>query len=75
MPKTSCWNEAASVSDCDPNTDDDCLCGPFFDDVASCTAALCNIGDNLSMLTLFTRTLLCTDKTTAALDFMEQACN
>jgi hypothetical protein len=75
LPKTSCWNEAAANSDCDPNTDDDCLCGPFFDDVASCTAALCNFGDNLSMPTQFVQTHPHTDKTTGALDFMEQACN
>jgi hypothetical protein len=48
--KTDCWNEAAGSAGCDPNIDDDCLCGPFFDDVAGCTAALCNAGENLGML-------------------------
>lgn len=47
--KTNCWNEAAVVAGCDPNTDDDCLCGPFFDAVTSCTAATCSIGENLGM--------------------------
>lgn len=42
-----CWNEAAGAVDCDPNSDDVCLCGVFFDEVASCTEATCNIGENL----------------------------
>ena len=46
----NCWNEAAVVAGCDPNADDDCLCGPFFDAVTSCTAAMCNMGENLGML-------------------------
>jgi hypothetical protein len=64
------------MSDCDPNADDDCLCGPFFDDVASCTASFCNIGENLGkfhMTELRFREML--TNFTAALDFMEQACN
>ncbi|KAF1945016.1 hypothetical protein EJ02DRAFT_339366, partial [Clathrospora elynae] len=44
---TDCWNEAAASVKCDPNTDDDCLCGPFFDAVTYCSAQTCNIGDNL----------------------------
>jgi hypothetical protein len=51
--QTDCWNEAAGSAGCDPNIDDDCLCGPFFDDVAGCTAALCNAGENLGMLQFF----------------------
>ncbi|KAH7382602.1 hypothetical protein DE146DRAFT_760439 [Phaeosphaeria sp. MPI-PUGE-AT-0046c] len=47
---TDCWNEAAANSSCDPNADDECLCGPFFDDVADCTSAFCNIGENLAAL-------------------------
>lgn len=43
----NCWNEAAVVAGCDPNTDDDCLCGPFFGAVTSCTAGACSIGENL----------------------------
>ncbi|RMZ73513.1 hypothetical protein GMOD_00008032 [Pyrenophora seminiperda CCB06] len=45
-----CWNQAAATAGCDPNADDKCLCGPFFDAVTSCTAAACSIGDNLSTL-------------------------
>ncbi|EUC35688.1 hypothetical protein COCCADRAFT_90064 [Bipolaris zeicola 26-R-13] len=46
----NCWNEAAVVAGCDPNTDDDCLCGPFFGAVTSCTAGACSIGENLAAL-------------------------
>ncbi|CAG5145743.1 uncharacterized protein ALTATR162_LOCUS1762 [Alternaria atra] len=46
----NCWNEAAVVAGCDPNADDDCLCGPFFDAVTSCSAATCNMGENLAAL-------------------------
>ncbi|KAF1834015.1 hypothetical protein BDW02DRAFT_579885 [Decorospora gaudefroyi] len=45
-----CWNQAAVTANCDPNADDDCLCGPFFDAVTACTAAACGIGDNLGVL-------------------------
>jgi cyclophilin family peptidyl-prolyl cis-trans isomerase len=51
--QTDCWNEAAGSAGCDPNVDDECLCGPFFDDVASCTAALCNAGENLGTSQFF----------------------
>ncbi|KAJ4986815.1 hypothetical protein SVAN01_07742 [Stagonosporopsis vannaccii] len=47
---TNCWNEAARKAGCDPNTDDDCLCGPFFDAVTYCTAQTCSAGDNLAAL-------------------------
>ncbi|KAF1913180.1 hypothetical protein BDU57DRAFT_532261 [Ampelomyces quisqualis] len=47
---TDCWNEAAANAGCDPNADDSCLCGPFFDNVASCTSSLCNAGENLAAL-------------------------
>ncbi|KAF2626486.1 hypothetical protein BU25DRAFT_422636 [Macroventuria anomochaeta] len=45
---TDCWNEAAAKAGCDPNTSDDCLCGPFFNAVTYCTAQTCNAGDNLA---------------------------
>ncbi|KAH8728950.1 hypothetical protein GQ44DRAFT_701343 [Phaeosphaeriaceae sp. PMI808] len=45
-----CWNEAAGEVDCDPESDDVCLCGKFFDEVSNCAAATCNIGENLSAL-------------------------
>ncbi|KAH6612151.1 hypothetical protein C7974DRAFT_419049 [Boeremia exigua] len=45
-----CWNEAAKKAGCDPNSDDDCLCGPFFDAVTYCTAQACSAGDNLAAL-------------------------
>ncbi|KAF1980201.1 hypothetical protein BU23DRAFT_562601 [Bimuria novae-zelandiae CBS 107.79] len=45
-----CWNESAASADCDPNTDDDCLCGSFFDAVTACTSATCSTGDNLEVL-------------------------
>ncbi|KAK3209066.1 hypothetical protein GRF29_69g596791 [Pseudopithomyces chartarum] len=45
-----CWNESAESAGCDPNSDDDCLCGPFFDAVTSCTSQTCSIGDNLQIL-------------------------
>ncbi|KAJ8109533.1 hypothetical protein OPT61_g7390 [Boeremia exigua] len=45
-----CWNEAARKAGCDPNMDDDCLCGPFFDAVTYCTAQTCSGGDNLAAL-------------------------
>ncbi|KAF2019374.1 hypothetical protein BU24DRAFT_489351 [Aaosphaeria arxii CBS 175.79] len=45
-----CWNEAAAEAGCDPNVDDDCLCGPFFDGVTSCVSETCGIADNLSTL-------------------------
>ncbi|KAH7121217.1 hypothetical protein B0J11DRAFT_581966 [Dendryphion nanum] len=45
-----CWNEAAADSDCDPNEDDDCLCGPFFDNVTTCVSQTCSITDNLATL-------------------------
>ncbi|KAA8622317.1 CFEM domain containing protein [Pyrenophora tritici-repentis] len=45
-----CWNQAAATAGCDPNVDDKCLCGPFFDAVTKCTAAACSIGENLSAL-------------------------
>ncbi|KAL6711072.1 hypothetical protein ACN47E_006947 [Coniothyrium glycines] len=51
---TDCWNEAAVVADCDPNADDDCLCGPFFDAVTTCTSQTCNVGDNLAALSFLT---------------------
>ncbi|KAF2847049.1 hypothetical protein T440DRAFT_471373 [Plenodomus tracheiphilus IPT5] len=47
---TDCWNEAVVQADCDPNIDDDCLCGPFFDAVTDCTSEACNTGDNLAAL-------------------------
>ncbi|KAH6872848.1 hypothetical protein BKA58DRAFT_438941 [Alternaria rosae] len=46
----NCWNEAAVVAGCDPNADDSCLCGPFFDAVTSCSAATCSMGENLAAL-------------------------
>lgn len=42
-----CWNEAAGLVDCDPNVDDECLCGTFFDEVAACTGTTCGIAENL----------------------------
>ncbi|KAF1960814.1 hypothetical protein CC80DRAFT_264607 [Byssothecium circinans] len=42
-----CWDESAAEADCDPNTDDDCLCGPFFDGVTSCVSETCSVGENL----------------------------
>ena len=53
-----CWNEAAGAVDCDPNVDDACLCGVFFDEVASCTEATCNIGENLGEWRLCIRVAL-----------------
>jgi hypothetical protein len=47
-----CWNEAAGSAGCDPNVDDACLCGPFFEDVAACTADTCGVGDNLGMCSI-----------------------
>ncbi|KAH7064007.1 hypothetical protein BKA63DRAFT_428156 [Paraphoma chrysanthemicola] len=46
-----CWNEAAATAGCDPNADDVCLCGPFFDDVAACTGDTCGVADNLGKFT------------------------
>jgi len=48
--QTGCWNEAAGIVGCDPNTDDACLCGEFFDEVAACTGTTCGIGENLRKL-------------------------
>ncbi|CAI6337115.1 unnamed protein product [Periconia digitata] len=45
-----CWNEAAALANCDPNVDDDCLCGPFFDGVTNCVSQTCDIADNLQVL-------------------------
>ncbi|KAH7379505.1 hypothetical protein BKA66DRAFT_136977 [Pyrenochaeta sp. MPI-SDFR-AT-0127] len=42
-----CWNEAAVEAGCDPNEDDACLCGAFFDAVIDCTSETCNLSDNL----------------------------
>jgi hypothetical protein len=42
-----CWNESAVTAGCDPNADDDCLCGPFFDAVTECVSQTCSIGDSL----------------------------
>jgi hypothetical protein len=53
MPeKMGCWNEAAARAGCDPNTNDDCLCGPFLNAVTYCTAATCGADDNLGKLPL-----------------------
>ncbi|KAF2437809.1 hypothetical protein P171DRAFT_449571 [Karstenula rhodostoma CBS 690.94] len=46
----NCWNESAVKAKCDPNADDDCLCGPFFDAVTTCVSQTCSIGENLSVL-------------------------
>lgn len=68
----NCWNEAAVVAGCDPNADDDCLCGPFFDAVTSCTAAMCNMGENLGMLCWILRTKEQSANTTnSCLGFLE----
>ncbi|KAF2475688.1 uncharacterized protein BDR25DRAFT_300698 [Lindgomyces ingoldianus] len=45
-----CWNQAAAQAGCDPNKDDACLCGPFFDAVAGCVSAVCSVPDNLAAL-------------------------
>ncbi|KAF2787985.1 hypothetical protein K505DRAFT_366876 [Melanomma pulvis-pyrius CBS 109.77] len=45
-----CWNESAAQAGCDPNTDDDCLCGIFFDLVTTCVSETCSIPDNLAAL-------------------------
>ncbi|KAF2242974.1 hypothetical protein BU26DRAFT_570388 [Trematosphaeria pertusa] len=45
-----CWNEGAEEAGCDPNTDDDCLCGIFFDLVTECTSDTCSVADNLEVL-------------------------
>ncbi|KAF2824285.1 hypothetical protein CC86DRAFT_326873 [Ophiobolus disseminans] len=45
-----CWTEAAGNVDCDPEADDACLCGTFFDEVSSCAGSTCNIGENLAAL-------------------------
>ncbi|KAF2124950.1 hypothetical protein P153DRAFT_400453 [Dothidotthia symphoricarpi CBS 119687] len=47
-----CWNEAAVRAKCDPNIDDNCLCGPFFDAVTTCTSQTCNTDENLATLDL-----------------------
>ncbi|CBX90834.1 hypothetical protein LEMA_P058680.1 [Plenodomus lingam JN3] len=47
-----CWNEAVEEAECDPNTDDDCLCGPFFEAVTDCTSESCNTEDNLASFNL-----------------------
>lgn len=49
-----CWNEAAGAVHCDPEVDDECLCGEFFDEVAACTSTTCNIGENLGEYRLST---------------------
>ncbi|KAF2734590.1 hypothetical protein EJ04DRAFT_564156 [Polyplosphaeria fusca] len=45
-----CWNESAAQAGCDPEADDDCLCGTFFDLVTACTSATCGLADNLAAL-------------------------
>ncbi|KAL5373309.1 hypothetical protein DPSP01_012817 [Paraphaeosphaeria sporulosa] len=45
-----CWNEGAVQAGCDPNADDSCLCGPFFDAVTTCVSQTCSIGDSLQVL-------------------------
>ncbi|KAF2636922.1 hypothetical protein P280DRAFT_510213 [Massarina eburnea CBS 473.64] len=45
-----CWNESAAKAKCDPNKDDKCLCGPFFDAVTSCVSQTCSVGENLQVL-------------------------
>ncbi|XPS77259.1 hypothetical protein M3J09_009287 [Ascochyta lentis] len=47
---SDCWDEAAAKAGCDPNSSDECLCGPFFDAVTYCTAQTCSAGDNLAAL-------------------------
>ncbi|KAL5428208.1 hypothetical protein PMIN06_000719 [Paraphaeosphaeria minitans] len=45
-----CWNESAAQVGCDPNADDSCLCGPFFDAVTTCVSQTCSTGDSLQVL-------------------------
>lgn len=47
MKQTDCWNESAAKIGCDPNADHACLCGKFFDAVATCVSETCSVGDNL----------------------------
>jgi hypothetical protein len=73
----NCWNEAAVVAGCDPNADDSCLCGPFFDAVTSCSAATCSMGENLGMSSLVGHTALKAKvliHVIAALSFLNPAC-
>ncbi|KAF2275628.1 uncharacterized protein EI97DRAFT_459096 [Westerdykella ornata] len=44
-----CWNESAGLVDCDPEADDECLCGIFFDLVTNCVSQTCSLTDNLGM--------------------------
>ncbi|KAF2684506.1 hypothetical protein K458DRAFT_418079 [Lentithecium fluviatile CBS 122367] len=48
-----CWNESAQDAGCDPNTDDDCLCGDFFDADTSCVAR-CPAGEALQVINILT---------------------
>lgn len=43
----NCWNESAAAAKCDPNADDACLCGPFFDAVTTCVSTTCSMGESL----------------------------
>jgi hypothetical protein len=73
--KTDCWNQAAATANCDPNADDDCLCGPFFDDVTDCTAAACGIADNLGMfLDMIFKSRSILTGVAATLDFLNPFC-
>ncbi|KAF2180555.1 hypothetical protein K469DRAFT_753251 [Zopfia rhizophila CBS 207.26] len=49
-PQKDCWNVSAAQAGCDPNVDDECLCGVFFDLVTECVSATCSIPDNLAAL-------------------------
>lgn len=71
-----CWNEAAVEANCDPNTDDECLCGPFFDALTMCTSQTCNIADNLGMCPIKDLRLnnVLTCHAIAALSFLMPAC-
>ncbi|KAF2113349.1 hypothetical protein BDV96DRAFT_648316 [Lophiotrema nucula] len=43
-----CWNDSAVSAECDPNTDDECLCGAFLEDVTTCVSQACSTSDNLA---------------------------
>lgn len=60
---------------CDPNTSDECLCGPFFDAVTYCTAQTCNAADNLGTSLDLPQVWAFADKgSLAALNFLSPAC-
>ncbi|KAF2261498.1 hypothetical protein CC78DRAFT_535597 [Lojkania enalia] len=52
--RQDCWNEAAAGAGCDPNVDDACLCGIFFDLVTQCTSQVCSIEENLATIDFLT---------------------